>query len=173
MLREAVPIAPVIGLIVNPVNPNVEPDTREAHEAVRKLGLALHVVRASNAQEIDTAIASLVQRRAQALVINGDTLFGNRRQQFAALTMRHALPAAAGTRDFAEAGVLMSYGASNVDADRQGGVYVGRILKGEKPADLPVQQSVKVELIINLIAAKALGLEVPPTLLARADEVIE
>ena len=99
--------------------------------------------------------------------------FTNRRQQFAALTMRHGLPATAPTRDFADAGVLMSYGASNVDGDRQGGIYVGRVLKGDKPADLPVQQLVKVDLVINLIAAKALGLTVPLTLLGRADEVIE
>jgi putative tryptophan/tyrosine transport system substrate-binding protein len=173
MLREAVPNAAVIGLIVDTANPSAEPDTREAQEAARKLGLELHVVSASNTHEIDAAIASIVQRHAHALVIGGDALFTNRRQQFAALAMRHALPAAATTRDFPEAGLLMSYGASNIDADRLGGIYVGRVLKGDKPADLPVQQSVKVELIINLIAAKAIGLEVPSTLLARADEVIE
>jgi len=173
MLREAAPDATVIGLIVNPGNPNAAPDTQEAQEAARKLGLELQVVSAANVQQIDAAVASLVQRRAQGLVINGDTLFTNRRQQFAALAMRHAIPVAAATRDMVEAGVLMSYGASNVDGDRQGGIYVGRVLKGDKPADLPVQQSVKVELIINLIVAKALGLKVPATLLARADEVIE
>jgi putative ABC transport system substrate-binding protein len=173
MLHEAVPSAGVFGLIVNPRNPDAAPETREAQEAAGKLALELHVAGAANVQEIDAAIASLVQRRAQALVIGGDPLLANRRLQFAALTMRHALPAAAATRDFADAGVLMSYGASNVDGDHQGGVYVGQVLKGDKPADLPVQQSVKVALIINLIAAKALGLEVPPTLLARADEVIE
>jgi putative ABC transport system substrate-binding protein len=173
MLHEAVPSAAVFGLIVNPRNANAEPDTHEAQEAARKLGLKLHVASAASVPEIDSAITSLVQQRAQALLIGGDALFTNRRLQFAALTIRHGLPAAAPTRDFADAGVLMSYGASNVDGDRQGGVYVGRVLKGDKPADLPVQQSVKVELIIDLIAAKALGLTVPPTLLARADEVIE
>jgi putative ABC transport system substrate-binding protein len=173
MLHEAVPNAAVMGLIVNPENPNAEPDTRAAQEGARKLGLDLDVVSARNAQEIDTAFASLTQRRVQALLIPGDTLFTNRRQQFAALAMRHAMPAAATTRDVAEAGVLMSYGASNVDGDRQAGIYVGRVLKGDKPADLPVEQSVKVELVINLITAKALGLDIPATLLARADEVIE
>jgi putative tryptophan/tyrosine transport system substrate-binding protein len=171
MLHEAVPNAAVLGLIVNPGN--VAPDTRDAQEAARKLSLELHVAKAASVPEIDSAIASLVQRHVQALVIGGDALFTNRRQQFAALAMRHGLPATAPTRDFADAGVLMSYGASNVDGDRQGGIYVGRVLKGDKPADLPVLQSVKVELIINLIAAKALGVELPPTLLARADEVIE
>jgi ABC-type uncharacterized transport system substrate-binding protein len=173
MLREAVPGAATIGLIVNPGNPNAEPDTREAEEAARKLGLELKVAKASSAQEIDTAVASIVQGRVQALVVNGDTLLTNRRQQFAALTLRHAIPAVANTRDFPEAGLLMSYGASNVEADRLGGIYVGRVLKGDKPADLPVQQAVKVELIINLITARVLGLAIPETLLARADEVIE
>ncbi len=109
----------------------------------------------------------------QALVIDGDTLFTNRSQQFATLAMRHALPAISNTRSFPEDGVLMSYGASNIDADRLGGVYVGRVLKGDNPADLPVQQSVKVELIVNLVTAEALGLNMPLSLLGRADEVIE
>jgi putative ABC transport system substrate-binding protein len=162
-----------MGLLVNPNNPNAEPDTREAQEAARKLGIDLHVVRASTAQAIDPAFAALVERRVQALVIDGDSFFTDRRQQLASLTTRHALPAIFATRDFPDAGGLMSYGASNVDADRQGGIYVGRVLRGEKPADLPVQQSVKVELVINLITAKALGLTLPLTLLGRADEVIE
>jgi putative ABC transport system substrate-binding protein len=173
VLHEAIPKATVMGLLVNPTNPNAEPDTREAQEAARKLGLELHVVGASNAQEIDTAFATLAQRHAQALVIDGDGLFGNRRQQLVVLTSRHALPAIYGGRDFPDAGGLMSYGTSLLDAERLGGVYVGRILKGDKPPDLPVQQSVKVELIINLIAAKALGVTFPLTLLGRADEVIE
>jgi putative ABC transport system substrate-binding protein len=173
MLREAVPDAAVIGLIVNPRNPDAESESREGEDAARKLGLKLHVVHAASVGDIDAAFASLMQRRVQALVIGGDAMFTNRRQQFAALTMRHGLPATAPTRDFADAGVLMSYGASNVDSDRQGGIYVGRVLKGDKPADLPVQQSVKVELVINMIAAKALGLAMPLPLLGRADEVIE
>jgi putative ABC transport system substrate-binding protein len=173
MMREAVPNAAVMGLLVNPANPNAELDTQEAQNAARKLGLELHVVGASNAQEIDTAFATLVQQRAHALVIDGDTLFSNRRQQLTALTVHHTMPAIYAFREFPDAGGLMSYGASNVDADRLGGIYVGRILKGDKPADLPVQQAVKVELIINLITAKVLGITLPPTLLARADEVIE
>ena len=173
MLGEAVPNAIVIGLVVNPSNPSAELDIREAQEAARKLGLELHVVSASNVEEIDAAIARLVQQRVQALIIEGDTLFTNRHRQFAALTMRHALPAISTTREFVDAGVLMSYGASNVDADRLGGIYVGRVLKGDKPADLPVQQSVKVELIMNLITARTVSLTIPLSLLGRADEVIE
>jgi putative ABC transport system substrate-binding protein len=173
MLREAVPNAAVMGLLLNPSNPQAEPDTREAQEAARQLGLELHVVGASNAQEIDTAFATLVQRGAQALVINGSTLFSNRRQQLATLTARHAMPAIYPQRGFPDAGGLMSYGANGVDADRLGGTYVGRILKGDKPADLPVQQAVKIELIINLKTAQELGLTVPLSLRGRADEVIE
>jgi putative tryptophan/tyrosine transport system substrate-binding protein len=173
MLHEAVPNAAVMGLLVNPTNPNAEPDTQEAQEAARKLGIDLAVVRASTAQAIDAAVATLIERRAQALVIDGDSFFTDRRQQLASLTTRHALPAIFATRDLPDAGVLMSYGASNVDAERLGGVYVGRVLKGDKPADLPVQQSVKVELIINMITAKVMGITVPLALLTRADEVIE
>jgi putative ABC transport system substrate-binding protein len=173
MLHEAVPKAAAIGLLVNPGNPNTNLDTREAQDAARKRGVELHVVSASSANEIDTAVATLVQRHVQGLVINGDALFTNRRQQLAALSTRHAMPAIYTQRDFPDAGGLMSYGASGVDADRLAGIYVGRILKGEKPADLPVQQAVKVELIINLITAKVLGITFPLTLLGRADEVIE
>jgi putative ABC transport system substrate-binding protein len=172
MLHEAVPNAAVMGLLVNPANPNAEPDTREAQDAARKLGLEFHVVGASNAQEIDSAFATLVQRRVRALVIDGDALFTSRRQHLATLMSHHAIPAISPNRDLPP-GVLMSYGASNVDADRLAGTYVGRILKGDKPADLPVQQSVKVELVINLITAKVLGVTFPLTLLGRADEVIE
>jgi putative ABC transport system substrate-binding protein len=173
MLHEAVPSATVMGLLVNASNPNAEANTKDAQDAARKLGLELHVVSATNAQEIDAAFATLVQRRVQALVILGDVFFGTRIQQLAVLTVRHAMPSIYTGRSLADAGGLMGYGASNVDADRLGGVYVGRILKGEKPADLPVQQSVKIELIINLIVAKAFGLILPLTLLGRADEVIE
>jgi putative tryptophan/tyrosine transport system substrate-binding protein len=173
MLHEAVPNAAVMGLLVNPTNPQAEPDTREAKETAHKLGLELHVVGASNAHEIDTAIATLVQQHVQALVIDGNNLFSSRRQQLAALTTRHAMPAIHAQRGFPDIGGLMSYGASGVDADRLAGVYVGRLLRGDKPADLPVQQAVKVELIINLITAKALGVTFPLTLLGRADEVIE
>jgi putative ABC transport system substrate-binding protein len=173
MLHEAVPNAAIVGLLVNPTNPNAEPETQVTQEAARKLGLELHVVSASSAQQIDAAFATLVQRRTQALVLIGDPLFSSRRQQLAALTARYAIPAIYIQRDFPDAGGLMSYGASSVDADRLAGIYVGRILKGDKPVDLPVQQSVKVELIINLITAKVLGVTFPLTLLGRADEVIE
>jgi putative ABC transport system substrate-binding protein len=148
MLHESVPNAVQVGLLVNPANPYAEVDTREAQEAASKLGLKLQVVNASNPQEIDAAFSTLVQRGVQALVIDGETLFGNRRQQLAALALRHGMPAIYTTRDFPEAGGLMSYGASTIEASRLGGVYVGRVLKGDKPADLPVQQSVKVELRI-------------------------
>jgi putative ABC transport system substrate-binding protein len=173
MLHEAAPSAAVMGLLVNPSNPQVESDTREAQEATQKLGLELQIVGASNAQEIDTAFATLMQRGVRALVINGSTLFSNRRQQLAILAARHAMPAIYPQRGFPDAGGLMSYGANGVDADRLAGTYVGRILKGDRPAELPVQQAVKVELIINLITAKVLGLTVPLSLRGRADEVIE
>jgi putative ABC transport system substrate-binding protein len=173
MLHEAVPSAAVMGLLVNASFPNAEPNTKEAQDAARKLGLELHVVSATNAQEIDAAFATLVQRRVQALVIIGNPVFTTRIQQLAILTVRHAMPSIYTGRSLPDAGGLMSYGASTVEAERLGGVYVGRILKGEKPADLPVQQTVKVELIINLIVAKALGLSLPIALLGRADEVIE
>jgi putative ABC transport system substrate-binding protein len=173
MLHEVVPGAAVVGLLVNPANPYSEANTREALEAARELGLKLQVVRARSDQDIDAAFATLVQQRAQALAIEGDPLFTGRRQQLAALMTRHVMPAIYTTRDFPDAGGLMSYGASAAEADRLGGIYVGRVLKGDKPADLPVQQSVKVELILNLIAAKVLGITFPLTLLGRADEVIE
>jgi ABC-type uncharacterized transport system substrate-binding protein len=173
MLHEAVPKAAVIGALINPSNPNAEPNTRETQEAARKLGIELHVLRVSSDQDIDPAFATLVQRGAGALLIDGDALFNERSVQLAILSARHAIPAIYTSRGFPDAGGLMSYGASNVDADRLAGGYVGRILKGDKPADLPVQQSTKVELIINLRTARALGVIFPLTLLGRADEVIE
>jgi putative tryptophan/tyrosine transport system substrate-binding protein len=173
MLHEAVPNAAIIGLLANPSNPSAKSETGEAQEAAHKLGLVFHVVEASTAEEIDAAFAELLQRRVQALVVPGDPFLADRRLQLAALTIRHGIPAIFASRQFTDSGGLMSYGASNIDADRLGGVYVGRILKGEKPADLPVQQTVKVELILNLIIAKTLGLTIPETLLATADEVIQ
>jgi putative ABC transport system substrate-binding protein len=164
MLHEAVPHAVVVGLLANPANPSAELETREAQEAAHKLGLDLHVVKASSAEEIDAAFAMLLQERVRALVVIGDPFLANRRLQLVALTVRHAIPAIFPNREWSDAGGLMSYGASTVDAQRLGGTYVGRILKGDKPADLPVQQAVKVELILNLIIT---------TLLAIADEVIE
>jgi putative ABC transport system substrate-binding protein len=173
MLHQAVPNATAIAALMNPTNPNGETDTREAQEAARILGLQLHVLDASNDREIEAAFATLVQRRAGALVVQGDSFFGGQADQLAALAARHAMPAIYQSRIFAEAGGLMSYGASLADARRMAGTYTGRILKGEKPADLPVQQSTKIELVINLKTAKALGLAIPPGVLAIADEVIE
>jgi putative tryptophan/tyrosine transport system substrate-binding protein len=173
MLHETVPNAGVMGLLVNSANPSADNEVREAQEAARKLRLEFPVLKASTAQEINQAFATLRQARAQALLVLGDPFFFSRRQQFVALTLRQGIPTIFTNREWVDAGGLMSYGASSVDADRLGGAYVGRILKGEKPADLPVQQAVKVELILNLIIAKALGITFPVTLLGRADEVIE
>jgi putative tryptophan/tyrosine transport system substrate-binding protein len=173
LVRELVPAATVIALLINPTNPNAENLLRDHQAAARTFGIQLHVLRASNESEIDVIFSTLGQLGAEALVIGADTFFISRSKQLAALALRHALPAIFQYPEFAAAGGLMSYGGSLTDAYRQVGVYTGRILKGEKPADLPVQQSTKAELIINLKTAKALGLSVPPTLLARADEVIE
>jgi putative ABC transport system substrate-binding protein len=173
ILHDVVPNTAVIAALVNPTNPQAAADTREALEAARVLGLQVHVLNARNESDIDAAFVTLVQRHAGALLIEGDGLFGTRMKQLVVLTARHAIPAIFQGRDFPDAGGLLSYGASRADALRIAGVYTGRILKGEKAADLPVHQSTKVELILNLATAKALGLTVPPSLLARADEVIE
>ena len=173
LIREMVPSAAVAALLVNPANPNAEITTRDVQAAAGSLGLELHVLHAGNDRDLDAAFATLAQLRAGGLVITADGFFIGRGRQLAALAIRHAVPTIFQFRAFAAAGGLMSYGGSTTDSYRQAGVYAGRILKGEKPADLPVIQATKVELIINLKTAKALGLEVPPTLLARADEVIE
>src|SRR6266851_1170292 len=174
LLHEVVPNATVFALLVNPTNPNIAESTaRDAQEAARSLGLQLHVLNASTERDIDTAFASVVQLRAGALVVAADAFFASRRDYLAALTARNAIPAIYRSYEFAAAGGLMAYGASLADATRLVGVYTGRILRGEKPADLPVQQSTKVELVINLRTAKMLGLTFPLTLLGRADEVIE
>jgi ABC-type uncharacterized transport system substrate-binding protein len=172
-VRELIPTATVVGLLVNPTNPAARTLSRDLEAAARILGLELDVLHASMEQHLDEAFATLVQRRASALVIVADAFFNMRSERLGALTLRHAVPAVFQYRAFVAAGGLMSYSGSNTDSYRWAGNYSGRILKGEKPADLPVQQSTKVELIINLKTAKALGLAVPPTLLARADEVIE
>jgi putative ABC transport system substrate-binding protein len=173
MLHELVPKATVVALLVNPTNPIAETLSRDAAASARMLGLELHVLNASSERDFETVFASGVQLRAGALVIGPDAFFTSRRKQLAALALRHVVPAIYETREFAEAGGLMSYGPSIRDGWRLVGVYVGRILKGEKPADLPVQQVTKVELVVNLKTANALGIEVPGSLLARADEVIE
>jgi putative ABC transport system substrate-binding protein len=173
LLRELAPVTSIMALLVNPANPVAETVTRELQAAARTLGVQLHILRASTEQDLDTAVASLAQLGAGGLVISNNGLFNSRSKRLAALTVRHAVPAIHVVREFAAAGGLMSYGSSITDAYRLVGVYTGRILNGEKPADLPVQQSTKVELIINLKTAKALGLTFPSTLLGRADEVIE
>ena len=166
-------LAMIVGLLVNPTNPAARALSGGLEAAARNLGLQLDVLHASTERDIDDAFATLVQRRASALVIVADAFFNSRSEQLGALTLRHALPTIFQYPEFVDAGGLMSYSGSNADSYRWAGNYSGRILKGEKPADLPVQQSTKVELIINLKTARTLGLKVPPTLLARADEVIE
>ena len=173
VLHEAVPKAAVIGLIENPTNPNAEFVRRNVQVAADALGRKLIVAKAVIESDIDPAVRILVQQRIGALLVRSDVLFNGRPKLLVAIAGHHALPAIYPLREFAVAGGLMSYGASLSDALRLVGVYTGRILKGEKPADLPVQQSAKVELVINLKTAKALGLTVPLPLLGRADEVIE
>jgi putative ABC transport system substrate-binding protein len=173
LLRELVPSATAIGDLVNPTNPNSEGETRDVQEAARALGLQLHVVNASSEPDIDTAFASFVQHRVNAVLVTADAFFTSRRDQLIALAQRHALPTIYQRRDFATAGGLISYGTSISDAHRQAGIYTGRILKGEKPGDLPIMQSTRFELVINLKTAKSLRLTVPLTLQVAADEVIE
>jgi putative ABC transport system substrate-binding protein len=173
LARELIPAATVVGLLVNPTNPNAEQVSGEMRAAAQSLALQVSVVRASTEQDIDAAFATLLEGRARALLISPDPFFNTRSEQFAALTLRHALPTIYQYREFAAAGGLMSYGGSITDLYRRVGIYTGRILKGERPADLPVEQTTKVELIINLATARALGLTVPLSLLGRADEVIE
>jgi putative ABC transport system substrate-binding protein len=173
-LGELVPRATVVAVLVNPTSRDLaETTTKDLQAAAPTLGLKLHMLHAKTERDFDDVFAKLAQLRASALVIGPDSLFVSRSKHLGILTLRHAMPATSPYREFAAAGGLMSYGTSLIDADRLTGVYIGRILKGEKPADLPVQQAVKVELIINLKTARALGLDVPRTLLARADEVIE
>ena len=171
-LHEAVPKTTVIGCLVNPTNPNVETATKEAQEAARALGIELNVLNATTEHEIDTAFTILAQKRAGAVVVS-DALFNSRLEKLVAVAAHHAVPTIYQYREFAAVGGLMSYGTSLADAYRHAGVYSGRILKGARPADLPVQQSTKVELVINMKTAKSLGLTFPITLLGRADEVIE
>jgi putative tryptophan/tyrosine transport system substrate-binding protein len=174
LLHELVPTASVVGLLVNPTNPNLaELTTKNLHAAARSLGLKMHILHASADRDFDTVFATLNQVRAGALVIGTDPFFSSRLEQLATLTAHHAVPTVYQFREFTANGGLMSYGGSLTDTFRAAGVYTGRILKGDKPADLPVQRTTKVELFLNLRTAKVLGLEVPRTLIARADEVIE
>lgn len=173
MLREVVPSATVIALLVNPTNPNSETQSKSTQEAARRLGLELYVLHASVERDFDTVFAKLHELKASALIIGQDVYFNAESARLAAMTVRHAIPAIYALPEFAAAGGLFSYGASRSDAWRQVGIYVGRILKGEKPAELPIVQPTKFELTINLKTARALGLAVPTSLLASADEVIE
>jgi putative ABC transport system substrate-binding protein len=172
LVHELLPKVHIMALLVNPTSPLAQIETKDEQAAAQKLGLELHVLQASNERDFDGVFANVAQLNAGALIIGPDSLFTSRQKDLAILSVRHAVPAIYQFHAFAAAGGLMSYGASLSDY-RQLGVYTGRILKGEKPADLPVEQSTKVELTINLKTAKELGLAVPLTLLGRADEVIE
>ena len=173
MLHELVPTAAVIALLINPTAPNAEAQTSRMQAAARTLGIELPVLHASSERDFDAAFTKLAQVRAGGLVIAQDVFFGSRTKQIVALTVRHAVPAIATSRDFPVAGGLISYPGTNTDTLRQFGIYVGRILKGEKPADLPIMQPTKFNLVINMKTAKAIGLDVPATVLVRADELIE
>jgi putative ABC transport system substrate-binding protein len=173
LLFELVPGARVIGLLVNPENPNAEPMIKGAQEAARAKGVELQILKATTEGEIDAAFAALVQRQAGGLVVGSDTYFGTQRDRLVALASRHSVPLVNDVGVFPRAGGLISYGPNQTDIFRQTGIYAGKILKGAKPADLPVQQPTKFELVINLKTAKTLGLTVPQALLALADEVIE
>jgi putative tryptophan/tyrosine transport system substrate-binding protein len=173
LLHELVPAATDIAFLVNPTFPDAEALSRSVQAVASAIGLQLRVLQAATEADLDSVFATLPRSRADALLISPDSFFDSRSEQLAALTLRHGIPAIFQFREFAAAGGLMSYSGSRTDVSRLAGVYTARILKGEKPADLPVQQSTKVELIINLKTAKALGITVPITLLGRADEVIE
>jgi len=173
-LHELLPKAVSVAVLVNPSNvTSTEATTRSVEEAARSVGLQIHILKASTSREIDAAFDAFSRVRADALFVAPDTFFGTRRVQIITLAARDRVPAVYWTRDIVAAGGLMSYGASTADTVRQVGVYTGNILKGAKPADLPVQQSIKFEFVINLQTARTLGVDVPPTLLALADEVIE
>ncbi len=174
ILHELLPDAAVVAMLVNPANPIfVEPESRAAQDAARSLGVQLHILRASTAGEIDAAFASLMKLRARALVVDNDLYFFSQRAQILALAARDAVPTISGWRAFPVAGGLMSYGSDQTEDYRHVGLWAGKILKGIRPADLPVQQVVKMEMVVNLKTAKTLGISVPLTISGRADEVIE
>jgi putative tryptophan/tyrosine transport system substrate-binding protein len=174
LLHELLPNARVMAVLVNPAEPTIaETTASEVLAAARTFGLEVHVLNASSESDFDRVFAELIQLRPGGLVVGGGPFFSSRSEQLAALAVRHAVPAIFQYREFAVAGGLISYGSADTDAYRLAGIYTGRVLKGEKPADLPVQQATKVELYINMKTARALGINVPLTLLGRADEVIE
>jgi putative ABC transport system substrate-binding protein len=173
VLNEFVPQAALIALLVNPNNPEGGFFEQSAQDGARALGRRLLVIRAGSAREIDAAFATLAEQRANAVIVASDPFYTTRVRQVAVLAARHAVPAVYTVREFPEAGGLISYGNSVTDAYRRVGIYAGRILKGAKPPDMPVDRATKFELVINLGTARALGIEIPPSLLARADEVIE
>ena len=173
LLHELIPQATLISVLVNPNHPGTAFQLRDVQEAARTLGHPIHVLNASTGSELNTAFARIAQQRTDALLVAGDPFFLSRLSQFITLAARHAVPTIYPQREYVTGGGLISYGTSVTDAYRHVGVYVGRILNGAKPMDLPVARATKFELVINLQTAKLLGLEVPPTLLARADEVIE
>jgi putative ABC transport system substrate-binding protein len=173
LLRELVPTAAMMAALVNPTNAAFQLQMKDIEDAARALGLQMHTLNAINEQDIHAAFAALGKLRPGALLVGSDPFFNSQREQLATLAAHYAIPAIYEAREYAVAGGLMSYGTSLIEGYRQVGVYTGRILKGEKPADLPVVQSTKFEFVLNLKTAKTLGLEVPPALSARADEVIE
>ncbi len=173
LLHELVPTATVVALLVNPTTPNADTLARDMHAAARTLGLQLHVLHASSERDFEKIFTTVGQLRAGGLVISNMGLFNGRSEQLGALALRYAVPTIFQYREFAAAGGLMSYGSNVLDAFREMGIYTGRVLKGEKPAELPVKQATKVELIINFKTAKALGITIPLPLSGRADEVIE
>jgi putative ABC transport system substrate-binding protein len=173
IMRELVPTATLIGVLINPKSPEVEPQVKEIETAAQTLRQPLHTVNASTEPDFDTAFAALAERRAGALIVSNDAFFNGMRELIIALAAQHRIPAIYDRREYTAAGGLISYGTSYSAAYRELGAYAGKILKGTKPADLPIEQATKFEMVINLLTAKTLGIEVPPKLLALADEVIE